>query len=201
MKWIGLTGGIASGKSTVSRMLKAKGIPVIDADEIAKDVVKAGSPGLKAVVQDFGPDILMRDGSLDRRKLGELVFGRADLLRRLEGLLHPLIQAETLKRRQQLEEKGEMLAVYDIPLLFEINAQKQFDYIVVVSCKPEQQKVRLGLRNAFNEKEIEERLAAQIPLPVKEQEADFVVHNDRDESFLSQEVTRLLVWLENIKKA
>ncbi|WP_415063343.1 dephospho-CoA kinase [Bdellovibrio sp.] len=199
MKWIGLTGGIACGKSTVSRLLSERAIPVIDADEIAKEVVKPGSPGLKSVVQEFGQDVLLPDGSLDRRRLGQQVFGHPELLHRLEGILHPLIREETRQRRQVLEEMNEPLAIYDVPLLFETKSQGQFDGIIVVSCTKEQQKERLRRRHSWSEEEIEMRIASQIPMQFKEQRADFVLQNNRDEQHLLKEVERLLVWLEEKK--
>lgn len=199
MKWIALTGGIACGKSTVSQMLRDKSIPVIDADEIAREVVQKDSPGLKLVVESFGEDLLLEDGSLDRRKLGQKVFGHPEMLRKLETITHPLIRAETARRREALEKKGERLAIYDIPLLFETKAQSQFDAIIVVTCTKIQQKERLQRRTQWSESEIEMRLASQLPLSLKEQEAQFVLHNDRDEKHLLQEVSRLLKWLENLK--
>lgn len=199
MKWIGLTGGIACGKSTISRLLSERSIPVIDADEIAKEVVRPGSPGLKSVVQEFGPDVLLPDGSLDRRRLGQQVFGHPELLHRLEGILHPLIREETRRRRQVLEEMNEPLAIYDVPLLFETKSQDQFDGIIVVSCTKEQQKERLRRRHSWSEEEIEMRIASQIPMQFKEQRADFVLQNNRDEQHLLKEVDRLLVWLEEKK--
>lgn len=200
MKWIGLTGGIACGKSTVSRALQQSGIPVIDADEIAKEVVQVGSPGLRSVVTSFGQQVLGPDGSLDRRVLGKIVFGHPDLLNKLEGILHPLIRLETERRREELEKRGERLAVYDIPLLFETKAQDQFDYIIVVSCTKEQQKERLRRRNNLSETEIEERIGSQLSLSSKEKEADYVLFNNRDEQHLIKEIERLKEWLESLKR-
>jgi dephospho-CoA kinase len=199
MKWIGLTGGIACGKSTVSRLLQEHNIPVIDADEIAREVVRAGSPGLKSIVAEFGEDIVLEDGSLDRRKLGQKVFGNPDKLHVLESITHPLIREETRRRRRNLENLDTPLAIYDIPLLFETKAQEQFDGIVVVTCTKGQQKERLVRRNLWTEDEIEMRIASQIPVANKEQEADFVLQNNRDEQHLLKEVDRLLAWLEDQK--
>lgn len=200
MKWIGLTGGIACGKSTVSRILKENSLPVIDADEIAKEVVKPGSPGLRSVTELFGNEFLLPDGSLDRRKLGQFVFGNSERLRQLESVLHPLVQQETRRRRQALEKLGEPVAIYDIPLLFETHAQDQFDAVIVVTATPEQQKERLRMRNNWTDEEISRRIAAQMPLALKEQQADFVVHNDQDEAHLHKELRRLLQWIETFKK-
>lgn len=198
MKWIGLTGGIACGKSTVSRMLRGHDIPIVDADEIAKEVVKPGSSGLKSVIQTFGEEYLNSEGGLDRRKLGQRVFGHPELLHKLEAILHPLIREETRRRRRLHEEMGAPVAIYDIPLLFEAKAQDQFDAIIVVSCTREQQKERLR-RQGWSEDEIEMRIASQIPIQFKEREADFVLNNSRDEQHLLREVDRLLKWLEEQK--
>ncbi len=200
MKWIALTGGIACGKSTVSQLLRSKSVPVIDADEIAREVLQKDSSGLKLVVESFGEEVLLEDGTLDRRKLGQRVFGHPDMLHKLESITHPLIRAETARRRDALEKKGEPLAIYDIPLLFETKAQSQFDAVIVVTCTKHQQKERLRRRTNLSDDEIEMRIASQLPLSLKEQEAQFVLHNDRDESHLLQEVGRLVKWLEELKK-
>ncbi|WP_347359642.1 dephospho-CoA kinase [Bdellovibrio sp.] len=198
MKWIGLTGGIACGKSTVSRMLRSRDIPVVDADEIAKEVVKPGSSGLKSVLQEFGMEFQTAEGTLDRRKLGQRVFGNPELLHKLEAILHPLIREETRRRRRLHEDMGAPLAIYDIPLLFETKAKDQFDAVIVVSCTKEQQKERLR-RQGWSEDEIDMRIASQISLQSKEQEADFVLLNNRDEQHLIREVERLFKWLDGFK--
>lgn len=199
MKWIGLTGSIGTGKSTVSQLLKDNFIPVIDADDIAKKVVDVGSPGLKAVGEEFGREFIFPDGSLDRRKLGQYIFTEPKGRQRLEAILHPLIQKETYRQRKQLEDKKEPLAIYDIPLLYETNAQPQFDAVIVVACTEEQQKERLRLRHPqWTEEEIESRIAAQIPMAIKEKAADFIVHNDGDRDQLKKEMDRLLIWLSKI---
>lgn len=195
MKWIGLTGGIACGKSSVCRLLAEQNISIIDADEVAKEVVQPGSPGLKSVLQEFGEDLRQEDGSLNRRKLGQKVFGNPNLLRKLERITHPLIRAEVLRQRQHFENLQKPLVIYEIPLLFEIKAQAEFDAIIVISCTREQQRERLRLRNHLNENEIEMRIASQIPIQFKEEQANFVLYNNKDEPHLRNEVARLLSWL------
>ena len=196
MRWLGLTGGIASGKSTVSSLLREAGIPVLDADQLAHEVVAKGSPGLKSVVEVFGEGILLEDQSLDRRKLGQLVFSQPERLRKLEEITHPLIQKETQNWRQDLEKQNVELAIYDIPLLFETKSQDNFDTVIVVTCTLEQQKARLLARNQLTPTEIEARLRAQIPLPYKEEQADFILRNNSDRDSLLVEFQRLMLWLK-----
>ena len=198
MIWIGLTGGIACGKSTVAQALVQHSYPLVDADELARVVVEPGSPGLEAVSQAFGPDILNSDGSLDRRKLGQKIFAQTELRKKLEAILHPLIRTEVQARRSQLEQQGHAVAFYDIPLLFETKAQGQFDKIVVVTCSPEEQRKRLHVRDGLSDDEITKRLAAQMPLVIKEEQADFVFHNDPPQAHFVKEFQRLHEWLKTL---
>lgn len=198
MKWIGLTGGIACGKSTVCRALVERGFSVVDADEIAKRVVAAGSAGLKSVEQVFGPEIILPSGELDRRALGQKVFGHPEELYKLESILHPLIRAETRRQRRLYEDMGKPLAIYDIPLLFETSAEAQFDKIVVISCTREQQRERLRRKNQWTDEEIEMRIASQIPIQRKEERADFVLYNNRDEQHLLSQIQKLVDWLKSL---
>ncbi|MNL01875.1 Dephospho-CoA kinase [compost metagenome] len=198
MIWIALTGGIACGKSTVAQALVQNSYPLVDADELARVVVEPGTPGLEAVSQAFGLDILNPDGSLDRRKLGEKIFSQSELRKKLEAILHPLIRAEVQVRRSQLENQGQTIAFYDIPLLFETKAQGQFDKIIVVSCAPEEQRKRLKLRDGLADDEISKRLAAQMPLAIKEEQADFVFHNDPPPVHFLKEFQRLHDWLKTL---
>lgn len=198
MIWIALTGGIACGKSTVAKALVQNSYPLVDADELARVVVEPGTPGLEAVSQAFGPDILNSDGSLDRRKLGEKIFAHSELRKKLEAILHPLIRAEVQVRRAQLENQGQAIAFYDVPLLFETKSQGQFDKIIVVSCAPEEQRRRMKLRDGLADDEISKRLAAQMPLAIKEEQADFVFHNDPPQEHFLKEFQRLHDWLKTL---
>lgn len=177
MKWVGLTGGIGSGKSSVTALIRARGYAVVDADEIARQVVEPGTPGLAAVVQDFGPGVLTADGTLDRKKLAGQVFGKNDELRRLESILHPLIQTEVARRRAEAAARGDALAFYDVPLLFEKNLGAQFDAVVVVWCTEEQQIERAMKRAGLTRDEVVARLGAQIPLAEKKLKADVLIDN------------------------
>lgn len=196
MKWIGLTGGIASGKSTVSQRLRELDFQLVDADEIARIVVQKDSPGLKSVIEKFGHDLLDPEGHLNRRKLAQYVFADPFKKLELEAILHPLIRAEVKKQREALASAGHGLAIYDMPLLVESQAQDQFDQVLVVTCTPEQQKDRLRSRNQWTDEEIERRLRAQVPLKEKEKYADFIVHNDKDRAHLETEISRLVTWLK-----
>ena len=198
MKWIGLTGGIATGKSSVSRLLQTAQSPVIDADQLARVVVAPGTIGLQSIEREFGKSVLLPDLSLDRKALGQITFSNPEARKKLENILHPLIQARTKVLREELEKAGHKFAIYDIPLLFETNAQSQFDAVAVVSCRPEQQRERLRSRNNLTEQEINDRLAAQLPLRDKVSKADFVIDNSGDISHLQSEVDRFLTWLRTL---
>jgi dephospho-CoA kinase len=177
MKWYGLTGGIASGKSSVSQILKGEGIAVVDADLIARQVVEAGTSGLKAVVAQFGAGVLHPDGSLDRKKLGQHVFGSPEKLLLLESILHPLVKQETLKQRQGYHSEGRAFSFYDVPLLFEKRMQNEFDGILVVTAPDDLQRQRMKIRDHLSDAEIELRLRAQLPLSEKIKQATWVIEN------------------------
>lgn len=196
MKWIGLTGGIASGKSLVAQYFRALGIPVVDADEVAKSVVKKDSPGLRSVVQRFGKEILDKNGELNREALGRKVFGKKQDLLDLEKIIHPLVQQEVLGQRRDLETKGYDLAVYDVPLLFEKNIPG-FDAIIVVNSTLDLQKKRIRERNQWSDTEIEQRIQAQLPLSEKIKKADYVIENIASKEELKQKVVDLLAQIQN----
>lgn len=200
MKWIGLTGGIGSGKSTVAKMLTDAGYTLVDADRIAHEIVEKGTPGLKAVVRGFGPQVLTQGGELDRPKLGRMVFGDPIALQKLESILHPLIRQRVADTQAQLKDQGVVIAFYDVPLLFEKNMQEQFAAVVVVDCTPEQQFQRTKKRSpSLTDDEIQMRLASQFPLLKKTEQADFVVHNDGNLTQLKVEVEQLIAFAENLE--
>lgn len=188
MKWIGLTGGIGSGKSSAAEILRDNGIDVIDADAIARQVTEKSGPGFDPVVALFGREILDSKGGLDRRRLGEIVFADKKKLEKLEHLLHPLVKAQVAKIRADLEKKEKKIAVYDVPLLFEKNMQDQFDMIIVVTCSVETQVKRSLARGTLSEKEIRARIAAQIPLSEKVKKADHVIANESTREDLKKQV-------------
>lgn len=156
---VGLTGGVASGKSTVSAMLAELGAVIIDADALAREVVAKGTPGLDAVVSEFGSSLLTPDGELDRAAMGSLVFGDAAARKRLEAIVHPLV----FERMVALEEAAtdDDLVVHDIPLLAEGGRADTFDAVVVVDCPPELQVARMVSDRGWTREDAESRIAAQ----------------------------------------
>jgi dephospho-CoA kinase len=173
---VGLTGGIASGKSTVGRQLAELGCRLIDADVLAREVVAPGEPAWRAVVAEFGPEVLGSDGRLDRKRLGALVFADPARRRALEAITHPAIMA---RREAVLDgwraEGFDGLVVLDIPLLVEIGAVSQVDRVVVVYAERRAQLERLMRRDGFDRAEAERRLASQMPLGEKVRHAHYVI--------------------------
>lgn len=174
----GLTGGIASGKSTVGRRFAARGVPVLDADLIARDVVAPGSEGLAAVLAAFGDALLMPSGELDRKALAAVVF--ADPARRAElnGILHPRIAAATQRSIALLSDQGAPLICYEAALLVENRVADLFRPLVVVAAPEGEQVRRACARDGATEEESRARIAAQMPLADKIKQADFVITND-----------------------
>ena len=171
---IGLTGGIASGKSTVGRMLEDLGAAVVDADQLAREVVAPGTPGLREVVAAFGSDVLDEEGRLARERLGERVFADPGERRRLERILHPRI-AELA--RQRLAAVRGRLAVYQAPLIFETGREGEFQGVLLVDCEPDLQLSRLMVRDRLGEADARARLAAQLPAAERRRRATWVVDN------------------------
>jgi dephospho-CoA kinase len=189
---VGLTGGIASGKSTVARSFRELGAHVIDADRIARDLVTPNSPALAQIARAFGTEALRPDGTLDRAALGALVFADAGKRRVLEAILHPLILVEIDRRLHELERSDPQgVAVVEAALILELGRQSDYDALVVVWAEPEQQARRLALRDGFSAEEADRRIAAQMPLAQKRLRAEFVVDNSRDEAFCRADAERV----------
>jgi dephospho-CoA kinase len=195
MKWIGLTGGIATGKSAVAEIFRNKGIDVIDADPIAHQALVASSPVFGSIVQTFGQDVVSSNGNIDRQKLGEKIFANSALRLKLDALVHPFVRSQVALLKQKLVDQGCLLAIYDVPLLFEKNMQKNFDKIIVVTCDPLIQKQRLMKRNGLSEQEALLRIAAQLPMSEKIRQADFVIENNGSLEDLKNTVHKILVQL------
>jgi dephospho-CoA kinase len=177
MRVFGLTGGIACGKSAVGAYFKEQGVPVIDADVLAREVVELGTDGLRAVVKEFGQGVLAKDGSLDRKALAAVVFGDDAKRKRLNAILHPRIGALSMKKVQALDEKGEELACYEAPLLVENNLAHIFRPLVVVVAPESVQIARIVARDGATEDEAYARIRAQIPNEEKARIADYVIDN------------------------
>jgi dephospho-CoA kinase len=195
--WYGLTGGLGTGKSTVASLIRSHGIPVIDADRLAKEVVEKGSIGLERVRQVFGPDILSPQGELDRSKMAEIVFARPDRLSQLEAIIHPLVQEAVLQQKNWLKDQGCPWAVYDVPLLFEKNLKKQFDGIITVAADEQQQIERVKKRNAWNDEEILKRIRVQVPMSEKIKLSDYVINNQGSLPDLEKQVASLVQLLND----
>ncbi len=180
MQIFGLTGGIAAGKSTVSGMLKRAGIPVIDADTLARLVVDKDSPGLALVVDHFGSDYVLADGSLNRTKLAELIFSDAKKRRELEEITHPLIAEKLLFEINKLKELDCKFVVYEAPLLFETASYKRFNATLLVDVPQEVQIKRLTNRNHLSVDEAQKRIASQMPRQQKTALADAILDNSQD---------------------
>jgi dephospho-CoA kinase len=177
MNVLGLTGGIGCGKSTVGAMLATFGIPLIDADQIARDVVAPGTEGLDAVVAAFGNEVLAADGTLDRKKLAAIVFNDDARRRELNALLHPRIGAESATRIMTLGERGYSLCLYEATLLVENESYRAMAGLVVVTAQPEVQRARVIERDGATPAEAEARIRAQLPLACKLAVATYVVDN------------------------
>jgi dephospho-CoA kinase len=178
MRWIGLTGSIGGGKSTVAALLRKAGYTVVDADKIAHTALDKGTDTYDAIVRRLGNSILASDGSINRRELGKIVFADPQMKVWLESLVHPIVQAKVLSLRKQLLDQGEKLAFYEVPLLFEKGLEQQFDKVVVVWVSPDLQKVRLFQRNNWTEEEIASRNLSQLAIEEKIKRADIAINNN-----------------------
>jgi dephospho-CoA kinase len=195
----GLTGGIGSGKSTVSALLRSYGAVLVDSDVVAREVVAAGSPGLAQLVGAFGEGILLPDGVLNRPALGQVVFGDKDKLAVLNAITHPLIAERTAIEIAAAEQSGASVLVHDIPLLVEVGAASRFAWIIVVSVQPETQVDRLVRLRGMAEADARARIAAQAPLADKLAVATHVIDNDGPEQALPPQVRA--VWEDLLGKA
>ena len=190
MRTIGLTGGVGSGKSTVAEMLRELGAVVIDADEGARAVVEPGTPGFGQVVAAFGSDFV-RDGRLDRARLGDLVFREGEARRRLNSIVHPLVREWVAERMREAAEAGAEVVVQDVPLLFENGLEGLFDATVVVDARPEQQQERLVRGRGFGEERARVMITSQLPLGEKRSLATHVIDNSGDVEATRRQVARL----------
>ncbi|MEU1315560.1 MULTISPECIES: dephospho-CoA kinase [Streptomyces] len=194
---VGLTGGIGAGKSEVSRLLVACGAVLIDADRIAREVVAPGTPGLASVVEAFGEEILTADGSLDRPRLGAIVFADPEKLAVLNSIVHPLVGA----RSRELEEAAaeDSVVLHDVPLLTENGLAPLYDLVIVVDAAPETQLDRLVRLRGMTEEDARARMAAQATREQRREIADIVIDNDVPLERLEQRVRD--VWAELVRRS
>lgn len=190
-KVYGLTGGIASGKSTVASLFAQQGAVVVDADQVAREVVLPGSQGLDAVVAAFGDDILDGRGALDRAKLGQKVFDSEEDRATLNRILHPLIAEESMRRMAAAMAAGAPLVLYEAALLVETGRYKDFPGLIVVAATLDRQRERIMRRDSLSADEANARIASQLPLEDKLKVADHVIHNDGSLDDLSAQVSRV----------
>lgn len=177
-KTIGLTGSVATGKSTVSNMIQQAGIPLVDADIAARKVVEPGTEGLKEIVAYFGEEILLADGTLNRAKLGEIIFKDKEKREKLNEITHPRVKDYMLEARERFFRSGEELVFFDIPLLFESHLESLVDQIVVVWTTPETELKRLMERNNLTKEDALRRIESQMGIDEKARKADFVIDNN-----------------------
>lgn len=194
MRIVGLTGGIGTGKSTVSRMLRELGATVIDADEATRAVQAPGSEGLRQLVAGFGEGILTPEGHLDRARLADVAFGDEAARQRLNGIVHPLVQQWMAERQREAVERGDPVVVLDIPLLFESRGTGAFETVILVYAPEDVQVRRLVELRGMTEAQARARMAAQMPIDEKRALATHVIQNTGSLAALRGEVER--VWAE-----
>ena len=188
MKLIGLTGGIGSGKSTVAQLLVRHGWELVDADQIARDIVEPGQPALAELAQAFGDDILQEDGSLDRGLLASRAFASREKTAVLNSITHPRINEETQARFDAARQAGADFVVYDMPLLVDKGLHKDMDATIVVDVDAEERVRRLVAYRGLDEEDARRRIAAQIPDDVRRAAADFIIDNNGPREALDEQV-------------
>jgi dephospho-CoA kinase len=200
LKRIALTGGIATGKSHVLARLREAGVPAVDADVLAREAVASGTAGFQAVVSRFGTDVVAADGTLDRRRLGTLVFADERARRDLEAIVHPPVRAAIVAFFSALPVDT-LFAVADIPLLYETAREKEFDAVIVVACDRETQIARVIARDRLSREEADRRVAAQLPIDEKRQRADYVIDSSGTHSDTDRQVAELIAKLTRRSQA
>jgi dephospho-CoA kinase len=189
---IGLTGSVATGKSTVAKMFKKCGAIVIDADELAREVVQPGKPAWREIVRTFGRRILNLDRTIDRHALGAIVFHDKKKLRHLERIIHPRVAREQIRlTKQAAKNDPKAVVIYDVPLLFEAGIDKRVDKTVVVAATRETQIMRLKNRNGLTRAEALRRIRSQMPLAMKRLRADYILDGTKNRASLSRDISRL----------
>jgi dephospho-CoA kinase len=196
VKLVGLTGGIASGKSTVAKILQSLGAAIVNADDLAREVVEPGQEAWKEIVASFGADILQSDQTLDRQKLRKLIFNRPEARKQLESIIHPRVRALAEERIRQYAAAGYAVVVYEVPLLFEGNLQEWLRPVILVACDVETQTVRLQKRDHLTAADAEKHIAAQMSLNDKRRLADYVIENNGSLEDLERQTRQILEQLK-----
>jgi dephospho-CoA kinase len=194
MKVCGLTGGVGMGKSTASEFLRARGAQVVDTDELARQLVEPGQPALAEIKRQFGEGIISSEGGLNRSELARIVFSDGAARKKLEAILHPRIRERWLAQIEIWRGENRTLAVVVIPLLFETQAESQFDRIICVACSAAGQRRRLTSRG-WTSRQTKQRIAAQIPVEQKMSRADYVVWSDGDMGTHAWQIERIMARL------
>jgi dephospho-CoA kinase len=192
VKLVGLTGGIASGKSTVAKILQSLGAAVVNADDLAREVVEPGHEAWKEIVASFGADILQSDQTLDRQKLRTLIFNQPEARKRLESIIHPRVRALAEERIRQYAAAGYPVVIYEVPLLFEGNLQEWLRPVILVACDVETQTARLQKRDDLTAADAEKHIAAQMSLKDKRRLADYVIENNGSLEDLERQTRQIL---------
>jgi dephospho-CoA kinase len=191
VKTFGLTGGIGMGKSTATKLFCERGIAVVDTDDLARQVVQPGEPALAEILQIFGADLVNTSGQLNREALAAIIFGDGAARAKLEAILHPRIVQLWRQQLQAWRHQGRAVAVVVIPLLFETKAEVDFDAVICLACTAATQRTRLEARG-WSAEQIEQRIAAQLPVAEKMQRAQYVVWSEGAVETLAQQLGRII---------
>jgi dephospho-CoA kinase len=192
MKWIGLTGGIASGKSSVAALLRRHGFQVAEADRLAHDVIRSGQPAFTEVIRRFGPQIKDSAGEIDRAALGRIVFSDSSARMDLESIIHPRVRELTQRIKDGWRQRGERVAFYEVPLLFEKNMDADFDAIWVVDLPEVKQVARLQARTGLSVEEANKRILTQVSRAERVRRATELIDNSGTMEDLERQVARLV---------
>jgi dephospho-CoA kinase len=196
VKLVGLTGGIASGKSTVAKILQSLGAAIVNADDLAREVVEPGHEAWQEIVASFGAGVLQSDQNLDRQKLRTLIFNQPEARKRLESIIHPRVRALAEERIRQYAAAGYPVVIYEVPLLFEGNLQEWLRPVILVACDVDTQTVRLQKRDHLTAADAEKHIAAQMSLDDKRRLADYVIENNGSLEDLERQTRQILEQLK-----